>query len=146
MADIEAEMVARFGLPTTDTGWTTGCPLDGGEILDERLVAWGNFRIWFRDDEGTGANQVLNGWIYQRGPWGDFDPEGPSPFEILLHDGVEWNQPLTDASAALEVPVDVVDDFQLAWIWDGESRYMNMSTDPSQFFDSVSWRPADLCD
>ena len=82
-------MTAVYGAPDGDTGWNIGCPLDGGTEDDERRISWGNLRIrFFRDADG----EVLAGWSYQRGAAGFFDPEGPTPDDIVMDDGVAWNQ------------------------------------------------------
>jgi hypothetical protein len=138
-----AAMDTIYSAPDTDSGWNGGCPLDGGPDDHERVVVYGNLRIRF---DRWDQPERLDGWSYSRGLAGSFDPEGPTPDDIVLHDGVEWNQTGNEAAAALGVAPNPVDIFQLTFIDHGKGSYRSDGLDGTTPVYYVGYRAGDICE
>jgi len=142
--DVVAAMTAAFGAADTDSGWNGGCPLDGGPDDHERRMAWGNLSIRF---DRWNQPEQLAGWGYQRGAAGFFDPEGPTPDDIVLDPGAEWNQTGNELAAALGVELDTFGDiFGLSFISTDVTSYRAPGLDGTTPFDYVGVRNADICE
>lgn len=137
-------MTTVYGAPDGDTGWNVGCPLDGGTEDDERRISWGNLRIrFFRDDDG----EVLAGWGYQRGAAGFFDPEGPTPDDIAMDDGVAWNQTIGVVADALGGTTLIAPEFPLVFVdHAGEGDYRAGADNADAPMDYVGYRAFDICE
>ena len=137
-------MTAIYGAPDSDTGWNVGCPLDGGTEDDERRIAWGNLRIrFFRD----GGGEVLAGWAYQRGAAGFFDPEGPTPDDIEMDQGVAWNQTIGEVADALGATTNIAAEFPLVFVnHAGEGDYRAGADNVDAPMDYVGFRAFDICE
>jgi hypothetical protein len=138
-----AAMDTIYGAADTDSDWNGGCALNGGPDDHERVVVYGNLRIRF---DRWDQPERLDGWSYSRGLAGDFDPEGPTPDDIVLHDGVEWNQTGNEAAAALGVAPNPVDDFQLTFIDHGQGSYRSDGLDGTTPVYYVGYRAGDICE
>ena len=142
--DVVAAMTAVYGAPDDDSGWNGGCPLDGGPDDHERRMAWGNLSIRF---DRWDKPEQLAGWAYQRGAAGFFDPEGPTPDDIVLDPGAEWNQTGNELAAALGVELDTYGDiFGISFINTDFSDYRAPGLDGTTPFDYVGVRNADVCE
>ena len=140
-------MNAIYGSPDNDTDWNIGCELDGGTDVDDRRIWWGNLAIRFFRDGGAGGDEVLAGWAYQRGAAGFFDPEGPTPDDIVLDDGVAWNASIGDVAAALGGTTQVLPEFPLVLVsHDGVAAYRAMADTLEAPMDYVGWQAADICE
>ena len=137
-------MTAIYGAPDGDTGWNVGCPLDGGTEDDERRISWGNLRIrLFQDDDG----QILAGWAYEQGAAGFFDPEGPTPDDIVMGTGVAWNQTIVQVASVLVGTTQIAEEFPLVFVrHDGEGDYRAGADNLDAPMDYVGFRAFDLCD
>lgn len=142
--DVVAAMTAVFGAADADTGWNSGCPLDGGPDDHERRMDWGNLSIRF---DRWDKPEQLAGWGYQRGAAGFFDPEGPTPDDIVLDPGAEWNQTGNELAAALGVELDTYGDiFGLSFINTDVTNYRAPGLDGTTPFDFVGVRNEDICE
>ena len=102
--DVEFLMYEVFGEPTSDTGWSEGCPFDG-EGDNERRISWDGLTL---DFFLTDAGGVFGGWVWRPA---DPVPEGvlltqqqqPDSWEIVLHDGVDPTMGLADIGATIGV-------------------------------------------
>jgi len=142
--DVIAAMTALYGAPDNDTGWNIGCPLDGGTEDDERRIWWGNLAIRFFSDGGTGE---LAGWGYQRGAAGSFDPEGPTPDDIVMDAGVAWNQTIGEVAAVLDATTQIAPEFPLVFTnHAGEGDYRAAADNLDAPMDYVGFRASDICE
>ncbi|MEZ5244082.1 MAG: hypothetical protein R2707_03225 [Acidimicrobiales bacterium] len=137
-------MTAVYGAPDSDTGWNGGCPLDGGPDDHERRISFGNLSLRFDRWEQPAQ---LAGWRYQRGAAGSFDPDGPSPDDIVLHPGVSWNQTGAEVAAVLGVDMETYDGiFGITFIITDGADYRAEGLDGTTPFDYVGYRNADICE
>lgn len=142
--DVVAAMTAAFGAADDDSGWNGGCPLDGGPDDHERRMAWGNLSIRF---DRWNQPEQLAGWAYQRGAAGFFDPDGPTPDDIVLDPGVEWNQTGNELAAVLGVELETFGDiFGLSFFSTDFTSYRAPGLDGTTPFDYVGVRNADICE
>ena len=143
VADVLAAMNAIYGAPDFDSGWNAGCPLDGGPDDHERVVDYGNLRIRF---DRWDRPEQLAGWSYRRGLAGFFDPDGPTPDDIALHDGVAWGQSGNEVAAALGVAINPLDIFGVTFINHPDGTYRADGLDGTTPFFQVGWRAGDICE
>lgn len=137
-------MITIYGAPDSDTGWNVGCPLDGGTDLDERTMSWGNLSIQFGARDGA---EVFDGWRYQRGLAGQFDPDGPTPDDIVMHPGAAWNQTADELAAALGVETNPVPDFDTTFIRvEPFTSYRAPGQSGDTFVNYVGYRFSDICE
>ncbi len=136
-------MTAIYGPPSSDSGWNGGCPLDGGPDDHERRITFGNLSLRF---DRWDQPEQLGGWRYMRGLAGTFDPDGPTPDDIALHPGVEWNQTGAEVAAALGVAMNPMDIFGLTFIGDDSSDYRADGLDGTTPFNYVGFMNHDICE
>lgn len=88
-----------FGSPTDDTGWVVGCPLDGEDVINERLVKWGSLRVWFYGAPESGTLRAFGYYL-------DATTElpllgGPGLDYVETPPGVILGQAIADTGAAV---------------------------------------------
>jgi hypothetical protein len=137
-------MTGVYGAPDSDSGWNGGCPLDGGPDDHERRISFGNLSLRFdRRDQP----EQLAGWRYQRGPGGSFDPDGPTPDDIVLHPGVAWDQTGAEVATTLGIDMETYDDlFGITFIVTDGADYRADGLDGTTPFDYVGYRNGDVCE
>ena len=141
---VVAAVSSVWGPPSEDTGWAVTCIL-AGEEENDRIVRWGNFRLNGSRWEGP---ETYLGFIYQRGPAGNFDPTGPTPDDIVLPPGGAWNQTLAEfiAATGAEEQLWAADfGFAAASLGDG-GNFLTFEATADGFMNFVSWNPNDLCE
>lgn len=145
---VDAALVDRLGPPDSDSGWTTGCPLDGDPDLDERIVWWGELRVRFAREAGV---ETVGGWNYGDARPPASPPTGPLAADIVMPPGVAWGQSIAEVADALDLSLDgiegVQDTFGLTWVYDGDdARWLAAAPDIDAAFTEVSWRAFDICE
>ncbi len=88
--DVVDEMIARYGPPDSDTGWSKLCELADGPPDGGRNVMWGDFMITGL----RGESDRLDSWRYRPGV------SGPPPGEVVLHPGVTMDSGIGEIAAS----------------------------------------------
>ena len=91
--------------------------------------------------------QILAGWAYEQGAAGFFDPEGPTPDDIVMGTGVAWNQTIVQVASVLVGTTQIAEEFPLVFVrHDGEGDYRAGADNLDAPMDYVGFRAFDLCD
>ena len=146
-----AALTDRLGAPDDDTGWNTGCPLDGDPALDERWLTWGDLRVRFDRSEGDRARthaEIVLGWTYGDTRPGSPVPDGPLAADVVMPAGITWGSSVSAVGVAIGETPEISDVFQASWVYDGagKARWWVPGLDAGQPFTQASWDARDFCE
>ena len=81
-----------------------------------------------------------------KGAAGFFEPEGPTPYDIVMDTGVAWNQTIGQVTSVLVGTTQIAEEFPLVFVRrDGEGDYRAGAKNLDAPIDYVRFRAFDLC-
>ena len=138
-----AALTAKHGAPDRDFGWSAACPeLDAGSPPNWRSISFGDLRLQFFRGNGP---EVLDSWQYVPLFGASEEAETVDYADVVLHDGVEWFDPLADVAEALDSTV-VTDELGFVYVPTATTTYEWSDYLGDAVFDSLNAGDSLVCE